>query len=146
MNETLINIEKLENKRTKYLRINLIGFVIWAGLRIIDNYLLSGPEPVLLVALAIGWIVWIASLLQILRLGSIVKKNKEAQEIFNDELVSQYRLKAWKFGFICVILTQAFLILSSLLFSNFSGQMAAEITLFVGITATVGAFTYFDSK
>ncbi len=146
MSEIYINIEKLESKRTKYLRLNLIGFVIWAGLRIVDNYILSGSNPVLLAALAVGCIIWIVSLLQILRLGSKVKKNKEAQAIFNDELIIQHRLKAWKFGFICVILTQVVLILSHLLFSNFSGQMAAEITVFVGITAAVGAFTYFDSK
>ncbi len=35
-------IEELEKMRSRWLLINLIGFVLWDGFRIFDSYLIEG--------------------------------------------------------------------------------------------------------
>lgn len=38
MTETKTLPEQLENQRSKWLILNLLGFVLWDGMRILDHY------------------------------------------------------------------------------------------------------------
>lgn len=144
MVEEQILAEKLEQKRNKWLLLNLLGFILWDGVRILQSYLLKTEFSIVLTPLElIGGLLWIISLVQILRLGKSIKENPLLQAILNDELVLLHRMQAWKAGFIVVLGTQiAFLLVH--LFYPFSAALAAELSIFLGVSASITAFIYFQ--
>lgn len=143
MAEEQILAEKIEQKRSKWLLLNLLGFVLWDGIRILQGYLLTDFRIILTPLELVGGLLWMVSLVQLLRLGKDIKANPLLQAIFNDELVLLHRMQAWKTGFIVVLGTQiAFLLVH--LFYPFSAALAAELSIFLGVSASITAFIYFQ--
>jgi hypothetical protein len=138
-------IEELEKMRTRWLLVNLIGFVLWDGFRIIDSYLIEGgiATPFQIINL-FGWLTWTLGLVQLTRLGFKAKKVRQASQILNDELVEIYRLKSWRLALFVVLLTQMVIIALSILSFDVSGILSAEISIFTAVTAALSAFIYYE--
>lgn len=146
MEELQAEVEDLEKKRTKWLIINLIGFCIWGGIRIIDNHLLDNhSSPILTGAMLFGWMIWIVGLVQILLLGKRVGKKRVVLQIFNDELIQLKRFKTWRIALVAVVLTQVCLIVASQL-TEISGLFGAELSIYVSVVSAIGSFLFFNSE
>ncbi|WPP50197.1 hypothetical protein [Catalinimonas niigatensis] len=140
MIEQQMHAEQLEQKRSKWLLINLLGFILWDGIRILQGYILKTEFSLIFTPLELlGWLLWAISLIQILRLGKNIKANPLLQDILNDELVRLNRMQAWKTGFIVVLSTQIILLLVHL-FYPFSAALGAEVTIFLGVVSSIAAF------
>lgn len=138
-------LEEFETGRTKWLTINLIGFFIWDALRITNSYLLDGSSnAILMSAMLLGCIIWLASLIQLIRLGLKVSKSKKALQIFNDELISINRQKTWGVALFAVCMVQVAIMLITTFGTEISGIMAAELSIFVGIISIIGGFLYYN--
>lgn len=138
-------IEALEKMRTRWLLVNLIGFIVWDGFRIIDGYLIEGGLAITFqFILFLGWLTWVLGFVQLTRLGLKAKKTKMALAILNDELVEHSRFKTWRFAFIIVVLTQVVIVVSSLISIEISGMLAAEISIYAAVVSAIAAFIYFE--
>ncbi len=138
-------IEDLEKMRISWLLINLIGFILWDGFRIIDGHLIDGGiSNSLQIFLLLGWLIWIIGFVQLIRVGLKVKKTKLASQILNDELVELNRLKSWRLGLIVVVMTQAVVIFLSSISFDISGILSAEISIFIAVIAVISAFIYYE--
>ncbi len=147
MEKLQIRVEALEQRRSKWLMITLIGFCIWDGLRIVESYLLGNyTSPILIGIMLLGWLIWVIGLIQILRIGKEMKRNIQLCQILNDELIELTRFKAWRASLVMVGLTQAIIILTTLFVTEISGILAAEISIFVLVTSAIGGFFYFDRE
>ncbi len=141
------NIELAEQKRSKWLIINLIGFFIWDGLRIIDSYILiNQPKQIITGAILLGATIWIVSLIQLMKFGKSIKNNRQVMQILNDELMELNRLKTWRFALLSLVLTQVVIIGFSLLSNSITGLLAAELSIFVTVLSSIGGFLYFNSE
>lgn len=140
-------IEELETMRIRWLLVNLIGFILWDGFRVIDRYLidggLSGPMQIFTF---LGWLLWVISFIQLIRLGNKVKKTKLASEILNDELVELSRLKSFQIAFGCVVIMQVVIIGISSVSFEISGALSAELSIFTAVVTAISAFIYFDKQ
>lgn len=144
MKNLQIKIEELEQKRSKWLIIGLIGFCIWDGLRIVDRYILSDHTyPILTGMLLLGWLIWSVGLIKILQIGKKLKHDKHVNQILNDELVELNRLKSWRFSLLMIGLTQVFIVITSFV-TNISGILAAELSIFVLVISAIGGFLYYN--
>ncbi len=138
-------LEALEKMRSQWLLINLIGFMIWDGFRILDNYLITGGlSNTFQIVLIVGWLIWTLGFIQLTRLGFRAKKTKVALEVLNDELVEHSRLRSWRFALIAVVLTQVIIMLLSFGSIEISGILAAELSLYVVVVSAIAGFVYFD--
>ena len=138
-------IEELEKKRDRWLAINLIGFIVWDGFRIMDNYLIEGGvNNTLEFIYFLGWITWIIGLIQMFRLGYSVKKTHLASQVLNDEWVEFIRLKSWRLAFIMIVLIQIVIIGLQIFTVSVSGILSAELTLFVAVVSAIAAFIYYN--
>lgn len=144
MEKLQTQVEVLEQTRAKWLFLNLIGFCIWDGLRIIENYLLERTNPVITGIMIFGWLIWIISLIQILRLGKEMKKNKQLLQILNDELIELNRFKTWRIALFAVGLTQVFIIILTSFVTKISGLFASELSIFIIVVFCIGGFLYFN--
>jgi len=139
-------LEELEQMRSKWLFINLVGFVLWDGLRMIDLYILEELNPLGQILLWSGWLIWTVGLVQLTRLGFKVKKTKMATQILNDEWIELSRLKSWRLAFLAVTLTQVAIIVLNLFSFQISGIFAAELSIFVAVVSALLAFLYFNQE
>jgi len=140
-------VEVLEQKRSKWLLIGLIGFSIWDGSRIINAYLLDNyTSPIFTGLMLLGWLTWTVGLIKIIRLGKEMKRNKLFAQILNDELIELNRSKAWRASLIMVGLTQVLIMLTTLFVTEISGILAAELSIFVLCTSAVAGFIYFNKE
>ncbi len=138
-------IEELEKMRSRWLLINLIGFVLWDGFRIFDSYLIEGGLAThFQIIYLFGWLTWTLGLVQLTRLGFKAKKVRQASQILNDELVELNRLKSWRLALFVVLITQVVIIALSFLSFDVSGILSAEISIFAAVTAALSAFTYYQ--
>ncbi|MDW3196531.1 MAG: hypothetical protein R8G66_29415 [Cytophagales bacterium] len=145
MNTLANEIEALERMRTRWLLINLIGFIIWDGFRMLDSYVISGGiSNTYQIILIIGWLIWVLGFIQLTRLGMKAKKTKMALQVLNDEMVAATRLKTWRLALIAVVFTQVGIIALSFDYIQISGVFAAELTIFVSVVSAIGSFIYFD--
>lgn len=135
----------MTKKQTK--RILKIGFCIWDGLRIIDNYLLENHTfPLLTGIMLLGWLIWLVGLIQIIRIGKEMNGNKLMSQILNDELIEHNRFKAWRASLVMVALTQVFIVMTTLFVTEVSGILAAELSIFVLVTSAIVGFLYFNKE
>lgn len=132
--------EKLENRKLTMLRLCLSGFVLGGGARLIQAYLFSSEAYLVLDVLQIvGGVILLISLQQLWSVGRKVKTDKLLNDIFNDELTIQTKLKSRQSGFFAFLITQiAFIPIS--LFYNIDALLVAEMGLFVGVTAVLSMF------
>ena len=145
MEKLQIQVEALERKRSKWLIINLIGFCIWDGLRIIENYVLVNTvSPLRTGVMLLGGLIWMVALIKLLRLGNDMKGNKYLVQILNDELIELNRYKVWRASLLMVILTQVLIIIATFFVADISGILAAELSIFVFVTSALGGFSYFN--
>lgn len=145
MNALVTEIETLEKMRTRWLLVNLIGFIIWDGFRMMDSYVISGGiSNTYQIILIIGWLIWVLGFVQLTRLGMKAKKTKMALQILNDEMVTATRFKTWRLALIAVVLTQVFIVALSFGSIEISGVLAAELTIFVAVVSAIGSFIFFD--
>lgn len=147
MEKLQVQVEVLEQNRSKWLLINLIGFCIWDGLRIVDNYLLGNYTSALLTGVTLlGWLIWIVGLIQIVRIGKEMGRNKQLAQILNDELIELNRFKAWRASLVMIVLTQGVIVITTLFVTEISGILAAELSIFVSVTSAIGGFLYFNKE
>jgi len=147
MGKLQIQIEALEHKRSKWLTINMIGFCIWDGLRIVNNYILDNlTYPILTGIELLGGLIWVVGLFQILRIGKELKHDKQIIQIFNDELVELSQLKSWRFSLLMTALTQVLIIITTSFVTEISGIFAAELSIFVLVTSAIGGFLYYNRE
>lgn len=145
MTHSIEQIEKLESKRTRLIKVNLAGFILWDGMRIVNAYLLTNPAPVLKFIEILGWALWFVSLFMILSLRRKINSSRQMSAILNDELILSNRLKAWRFAFGSVMVMNGCLIAINL-FWPVSGIFAAESSIFAGVVATIGSFLYYSES
>lgn len=138
-------VEELEQKRSKWLILNLIGFCVWDGSRIIQNYLMDNHPALTLITL-LGWLIWVVSLVQILRLGKKISADRHVFQILNDELIELTRFKSWRAALVAVTITQGFIILLTSFVTEVSALFAAELTIFVAVLSSIGSFLYYNSQ
>lgn len=140
-------VEALEQKRSKWLVVNLIGFCIWDGARIIDSYILDKQYNTILTGIILlGGLFWMISLIQILRLGYEMKKDKQVLQVLIDELIQLNRFKAWRIALVAVGLAQVFIILLASFVTEVSGILAAEVSIFVLVISALGGFLYYNGE
>jgi len=147
MEKLHLQVEDFEQKRSKWLIINLVGFCIWDGLRIIDTYLLENYNfPILTGIMLLGWLIWLVGLIQIVFIGEKIKRNRHLTQILNDELVEINRFKTWRATLVMVALTQVLIIIMALFVPEISGIFAAELSIFVMVISAIGGFFYFNKE
>lgn len=140
MLEESLLAEKLEQERSKWLLLCLLGFILWDSIRILHGYILQTLPDMLMIPLELlGGLLWMISLVQIFRLGKRIHSNPLLQRMLNDELVRSNRMNAWKTGFIVVLGTQAALLVVHM-FHPFSAALGAEISIFLGVVSSIAAF------
>ena len=140
-------IDEFEKKRISWLLVNLIGFILWDGFRIIENYLINGKvNPLFQLFIFLGWLIWVLGFVQLVRLSKKVRKIKQAQQILNDELVELNRLKSLRFALIVVALVQVSIIALSVFAVDITGVLAAEVSVFAVVTSVLSAFVYYDKR
>lgn len=147
MDKLQVQIEALEQKRSRWLKAILIGFSIWYGFRIVDTYFLEKQShPILLGIVILGFFVWLFFLVKLLSLVKEINSTKQINQILNDELVTLNRLKTWRMAFIAVVLTQAVILFLSLFVRELPGMFVAELSIFVAVAFSLGGFLYYNSE
>ena len=140
--ETQQLAEYIEHKRDHWMKWNLVGFVLWQGLRLVQQYLVPGHYLALLLPLTLlGAGIWGVSLLKLTQLLQVKKANPALQAILNDELIVAHRWKAAGVGFGILLLMQVLIEVVSY-FYPFSASLSAELSIFVGVVSALGAFLY----
>lgn len=140
-------VEVLERQRVTWLLINLIGFCVWDGLRIVDRYGFTGPSyPVITGLMLMGWLAWVSGLWQVFRLKREMNRDQRLLHMLNDERVEHNRFRAWRIGLIAVVLTQVAILSASLFAVEISGALAADLTILVAVAVATGGFLYNDAS
>ena len=139
-------LENLEKGRSRWIFVNLIGFCVWDGMRILNNYFANPLElPVSTGIMILGWGIWILGLIQLFKVSAKAKQTKNAMGILNDELVQINRMKAWRLAFVVLCFSQVMVLLYSLAITNISSALSAEISIYIGVIAAIGGFLYFNN-
>lgn len=138
-------IEILDQKRRKYLRGYLVGFVIFFFTWLLRFFLRAneiGSTPVHAVIMAILIITVLVQAYFAIPLNLVKKKIKSDPKLYSalyNELVRLHELKAWRVAFLSVI---AFLVVIGIV----SFFMPVRDIIFVVLTAILaGSFGYHSS-
>lgn len=132
--------EELENRKLSLLRLCLSGFALGGLSRLVQAYIVQSDTYMLLTILQVlGCVILLISLQQLLLVNRKVKGDKLLQQIFNDELSTQTKLKSWKAGFFALLVVQLTFILLSFVF-NIEGGLVAELNLFIAVTVSLSVY------
>jgi len=137
----------LARRRTLLIAF-LIGWSAWYGFFVAQQAGLYGGLPPMTEAIAAiigiaGWIVFAVAMLKILHSRKRYKDDPQARAALNDELARDHSRRATTFGVYVLMLTQVALVV----FGDMLGLTAvigAHISIFIGVTAIMGAFLWFD--
>ena len=137
MNTSLI--EKLDKSRYNFIKWFTIGWIIWFGAFIVKDWINSKLIVGLLILIGfIGWILFVVSLINYLRLGKKVNSDSKLKEALNNEMYKLYAYKSFLWGFITTMITICiFLVIS--LFNNIPALIVCEIVLFFGVLSSLVA-------
>lgn len=141
--------EQLEKKRLKYLKINLIGFIIWYPSLIANTHDVAFHvigTGMLVISNLIGFILWAWSLRKITSLGKMLKSNKLMLEILGDEFFKENQKKSFRMALIAIGVSQIVFILWTTLSGDISGRLVAELGILILVTAHVGSFIFYQGK
>lgn len=132
-----------ERTRTRLLLGGLICFVIWEVLRLTERAwgatLNRATRQALIIGSLIGWLGWSYYLIRTIRLGRIVRATPGLESMLNDEFVQLARLKAWRAGLFAVLVAQI-----GLMAFQVPGHIAPQLTMLVGVAASIGAFLIYE--
>ncbi len=139
--------DELDRSRRQVLLGIVIGYSIWlvTFLLLQDWRLPIGVDLAILGIGLAGCGYWTFHLLRMLRMERVLRRQPELADAMNDEFVQQKRWKAWKFAFIAVLVCQALLILVNL-WIPFDAGLAAQLTIWVAVVSSIGAFLYYDRE
>jgi Na+/melibiose symporter-like transporter len=75
----------------------------------------------------------------------MLRQQPALAEALNDEYVQQKRWKAWKVAFCAILVCQGVIILINLL-APFDAGIGAQITIWVAVVSSIGAFLHLDRE
>lgn len=135
--ETQLLAEALDSKRYMWLKWNLIGFVLWQGVRLGKEYVPSELNRtafglVIILVMLLGMVIWIVTLVRIIRLSKYLKTSPQLQAILNDELHILHKSKALAMGFWSLLFTQIAMQVVAIYYP-FSALLGAQLSAFIGV-------------
>jgi hypothetical protein len=137
--------EALDQSRRRMLLGFLVGFDVWVIMRIADAVLgrtTLGSARLGLIAVALaGWAYWSVQLIQMIRWVRHVRRDPELAASLNDERIELARLKSWRVGFFAVLAAQAIPLLAPI-----PAVVAGQLTILVGLTASIGSYLAFERE
>jgi hypothetical protein len=132
-----------ERTRTRLLLGGLIFFVIWEGLRLAERLFAGSLDrttrQVLIIGSLLGWLGWSYYLIRTVSLGRIVRSTPGLESTLNDEFIQLARLKAFRAGFVAVMLAQIVPIAFTI-----PGPVAGQLSILVGVATTIGGFLIYE--
>ena len=128
-----------ERTRTRLLLGSLVFFVIWEGMRLAERWSAGSLDRttrvVLITGSLLGWLGWSYYLIRTVSFGRFVRSTPGLESALNDEFVQLARLKAFRAGFVGVMLAQIVPITFTM-----PGPVAAQLSILVGVATTIAAF------
>jgi hypothetical protein len=142
-------VERLVLARQHWLRVDLVGLVLWLGATILRDALgLTGSMGgrLMLVSL-IGCGVWGVSMWQITNLTRRVSSDRRVMGALEDELTQANRFRAAAIALGVLLAVQSVSIpVFTFAPHALSPLVIAEANLLIGLTALIGAFLYLEQK
>lgn len=133
-------IEKADKSRYNIIKWFTIAWALWFGSFILLNFITS--KILFFITSATGvlaWGIFVFSLLKLLRLNSLIKKDKGIRNALSDELNLHNRNKIFVAGFWSfVVLVSVFLILS--VFINIPALIVCELVLYIAVLVSLLSF------
>jgi len=132
-----------ERTRTRLLLGGLIFFVAWEGLRLAEH-LFAGSlgrtaRLTLIAGSLIGWLGWLYYLMRSVRLAARVRATPELEATLEGEVVQAARLKAFRAGFVAVMMAQAVPLVVTM-----PALAAAELSILVGVATVIGSYLLYE--
>jgi hypothetical protein len=128
-------------KRNRLLILNAVGFVVWqAGM--FGPHLIGRPEaPVVIVVGLGGFLVWVASLIVLLRAPA----DARTREVLDDELTRHNRQRAMLAGYWLMLATAAGAMTVAALAPD-SALLALRAVVVVGVAAPLIRFVVLERR
>lgn len=128
-------IEQLDKSRYNLIRWLTIGWTTWFGAFTVKDWIDNKLTLGLLILIGlVGWILFVVSLVNFLRLSGKVNADTRLKEALNNEMHQLYAYKSFLWGFATVI-TVICILLTISLFYNMPALMVCKIVLFFGISS-----------
>ncbi len=126
-------IEKYDRSRFNLLIGATIGWGLWYGLKIVLPYITNKTIKLsLVVAGMIGFILVVVSLIKIMQIKRILRKNPQLGNILNNEWVVHTKRQAITVGYWCMLVAAA-VGTGITEFIAISGLLLMQIMLYIGI-------------
>ena len=148
-------VQTLVEKRRRLLLVLLLTTDFWLGSRIVGDFFGANTTPfpwktVLITVQLLSGLIWGISLVFLLQFAKTLARIPAAAAL-SDELWRQTRLKAAEFAFGVLLITEALLAgvapaFHAVLSIAIPLKVGAEISLFVGFNAFVGAFLVLERE
>jgi hypothetical protein len=140
-------VERMDIRRRQILAGSIAGFIAAQTAMILDRlWMPTGWVHILLIGISLlGWAFFGLQLFFLFQTSHILHGEPGVQLALNDEFVRQNRRKATAAAFWAMMACQAAIILLDLLVP-FDAEIAAQITLTVGVVAMIGSFLWYDRE
>lgn len=142
--------DNLEKQRLKLLRFSLIGFTLWYTSSIVQRYWQSALSPTLITMLLVcfffGIIIWCWVFMTMFKKGKSLRQNKLLTQMLSDELFEKNRDKAFKLGFITIVVIQSLFLLITTIGIDMSGGLVAELNILIAVIAFQGSFIFYHGR
>lgn len=139
MDNRNFNIEKFDSLRSRLLIWTTIGFAVWYGMNILMDLttLASARFFATFLGLAAS-VVWMTTLIKLLRLARAIQKEPNLRHALNDELFLHNKVKAFETGYWCVLLTVVTAMAVSI-YITIPALLVCKIILYVAVLSFLSA-------
>jgi hypothetical protein len=142
------NIEVLDKQRMRYLKLYLIGFVVFLTLSITRFFFRLGDlnaQPVgkaVLIGLLLSLLLLVISTIGSSTLERAIKDNPSLQDALNNELVQSLEVQSWKSAYLGAIATTIFFALAWFVYPISDPVLVALTSIIAGAGAYKATFYF----
>lgn len=136
-------VEQFEKQRTRLLKLQLVGYILGFGTWTLKHFLPHPYDLHVTPIILLGGLIWMLGQWRMLKYWQRLKRQPSLEPMLNDELIVSYRFKAFAVGFAAMMLTQGLIAVWSS-FWPFSALLGANLSIFVGVVASMLAFLIYD--
>jgi len=141
-------VNSIERKHLLYLKLNLIGFVLWYGIMIIQEHLETPTylKLILMIISLTGGVIWMITLVKLTKLGKLINGKPLLKAIFSDDLFKANKDKAIKVTLVVLMVLQVVFHSITSFLMDISGAFIVKMNILVGMMIATGSFIFFQTK
>lgn len=139
-----LDIERFDSLRTRLLIWTTVGFAIWYGMNILTDLTTMAAARFFVTLLGlIASVVWMTTLIKLLRLAKTIQKAPNLRHALNDELFLHNKGKAFETGYWCVLITVVIALAVSI-YITIPALLVCKIILYVAVLSFLSAAIFYN--